>query len=55
MVASENLHLEQLDVKIAFFHGDLEKEIYMFQPEGFKVQGKENQVCRLTKSLYGLK
>ena len=51
MVASENLHLEQLDVKTSFLHGDLEKEIYMYQLEGFIVQGKENLVCRLTKSL----
>ena len=55
MVASENLHLEQLDVKTAFLHGDLEKEIYIHQPEGFIVQRKENLVCRLTKSFYGLK
>ena len=55
MVASENLHLEQLDVKTAFLHGDLEKKIYIHQPEGFIVQGKENLVCKLTKSLYGLK
>ena len=27
----------------------------MYQPEGYKVEGKESQVCRLRKSLYGLK
>ena len=55
IVAAENLHLEQLDVKTAFLHGDLEEDIYMQQPEGFTMQGKENQVCKLKKSLYGLK
>ena len=55
VVATENLHLEQLDVKTAFLHGDLEEDIYMTQPEGFEVPGKENLVCRLHKSLYGLK
>lgn len=55
LAASLNLEVEQLDVKTAFLHGDLEEEIYMEQPEGFKVKGKENLVCRLKKSLYGLK
>ena len=55
MVASENLHIKQLDVNTAFLHSDLEEGIYMHQPERFIVQGKENPVCRLTKSLYGLK
>jgi ATP-binding cassette subfamily B (MDR/TAP) protein 1 len=37
IVGAENLHLEQLDVKIAFLHGDLGKDIYMQQPEGFAI------------------
>ena len=49
-----DLHLEQLDVKTAFLHGELEEEIYMLQPEGFAETGKENLVCRLNKSLYSL-
>ena len=49
------MHLEQLDVKTTFLHGDLEEEIYMQQPQGYDVKGKEKLVCRLKKSLYGLK
>ena len=52
-VAAENLHLEQLDVKTTFLHGDLEEDLYMIQPEGFIVQGQENLVCKLRKNLYG--
>ena len=55
LVATLDLELEQLDVKTAFLHGDLEEEIYMVQPEGFQVKGKEHMVCRLKKNLYGLK
>ena len=49
------MHLDQMDVKTAFLHGDMDKEIYMKQPERFVVPGKEQMVCKLTRSLYGLK
>ena len=48
IVTSENLHIEQMDVKTTFLHGDLDKEIYMKQPEGFVALGKEHMVCKLT-------
>nr|AAT44282.1 putative polyprotein [Oryza sativa Japonica Group] len=55
IVAMHDYELEQMNVKTAFLHGELEEDIYMEQPEGFVVPGKENLVCRLKKSLYGLK
>ena len=44
-----------MDVKTTFLHGDLENEIYMKHPEGFAVKRKKELVCKLKKSLYGLK
>ena len=55
LVAHRDLELEQLDVKTTFLHGNLEEEIFMEQPEGFKKPGTENLVCKLKKTLYGLK
>ena len=55
LAVSLNLEIDQLDVKTAFLHGDVEEEIYMVHPEGFSVKVKENFVCRLRKSLYGYK
>ena len=55
MVAVENLHIEQLDVKTMFLHGDLEEEIYIMQPKGFMIVSKKSFKCKLKKILYGLK
>ena len=55
IVACLDLEIEKLDVKTAFLHDDLEEDIYMDQPEGFGVKGKEYLVCKSKKSLYGLK
>lgn len=45
----------QMDVKSAFFNGELQEEVYVEQPPGFKVLGSEGKVYKLRKALYGLK
>ncbi|KAL0445836.1 UNVERIFIED_CONTAM: hypothetical protein Slati_1711500 [Sesamum latifolium] len=45
----------QMDVKTAFLNGFVEEEIFMDQPEGFTAVGEEQKVCRLQRSIYGLK
>ena len=45
----------QMDVKTAFLNGNLEESIYMAQPEGFIKKGQEQKICKLQKSIYGLK
>ena len=55
LVAKNNWELQQLDVKTAFLHGELEETIYMEQPQGFIKPRDEDKVCCLKRSLYGLK
>jgi len=55
LVAHYDLELHQMDVKTAFLNGDLEKDVYIDQPVGFIKEGKEHMVCKLKKSIYGLK
>ena len=55
LVAHYDMELHQMDVKTAFLNGDLHETVYMAQPEGFAMEGKEHLGCRLKKSIYGLK
>jgi len=55
VIVAFDFQVEQMDVKTTFLHGDLEEEIYMKQPEGFAVKSKKELVCKLKKSMYGLK
>ncbi|GKU97061.1 hypothetical protein SLEP1_g10245 [Rubroshorea leprosula] len=45
----------QMDVKTAFLNGHLQEDIYMDQPDGFISKRQEHKVCKLKKSIYGLK
>ena len=55
VAASLNYEIWQMDVKTAFLNGNLEENIYMRQPEGFIAKGEEHMVCKLQRSIYGLK
>ena len=55
MAAMRSWPLFQLDIKNAFLHGDLPEEVYMEQPPSFVVQGESGLVCKLRRSLYGMK
>jgi len=55
IAAHYDYEIWQMDVKTAFLNGYLEEEIYMAQPDGFIQKGQEHMVCKLLKSIYGLK
>ena len=55
IVANLNLELYQMDVKTAFLNGELDEEIYMDQPIDFVTKVQEHKVCKLKRSIYGLK
>ncbi|RVW34837.1 Retrovirus-related Pol polyprotein from transposon RE1 [Vitis vinifera] len=55
LAVNQDWCLQQLDIKNVFLNGDLEEEVYMEIPPGFEESMAKNQVCKLQKSLYGLK
>jgi hypothetical protein len=55
LVVHYDLELHHLDIKTAFLNWDLNENIYMAQPKGFVMKGKEHMRCRLKKFIYGLK
>ena len=55
LAASRGWEIHHLDVKTVFLHGESKEEVYVNQPEGFEIKGKEEKVYKLNKALYGLK
>jgi hypothetical protein len=55
LAASMGWSLHQMDVKTVFLNGVIEEEVYIEKPQGFEVHQRETHVCRLKKTLYGLK
>ncbi|KAM1193139.1 hypothetical protein ACFXTH_013411 [Malus domestica] len=55
IAAYHDYEIWQMDVKTAFLNGYLEEELYMTQPEGFVSKSEKTKVCKLQRSIYGLK
>ena len=55
LAALKRWMIRHLDVKSAFLNGEIEEVIYVQQPKGFAIEGKEDHVLGLRKALYGLK
>uniref|UniRef100_H3G5X7 Reverse transcriptase Ty1/copia-type domain-containing protein n=3 Tax=Phytophthora ramorum TaxID=164328 RepID=H3G5X7_PHYRM len=55
LAAKYGLKLHQMDVKTAFLNGVLDEDIYMAQPDGYVDEDHPDHVCKLKRSLYGLK
>nr|GEU71554.1 ribonuclease H-like domain, reverse transcriptase, RNA-dependent DNA polymerase [Tanacetum cinerariifolium] len=55
LAAYHGWQVHQLDVKLAFLHGDLKEDVHVTQPKGFIQQGNSGKVYKLTKALYGLR
>lgn len=55
VAGKKQLALKQYDVRTAYLNGTVEEELYMQQPPGFAVPGHEQKVCKLHKSIYGLR
>jgi hypothetical protein len=55
IVAEMWWRIYHMDVNTAFLNGIIEEEVYIEQPQGFEVHGRDSHVCSLKKALYGLK
>ena len=55
IAAHYDYEIWQMDVKTAFLNGNLDEEIYMMQPKGFIAKNQKHMVCKLKRSIYGLK
>jgi hypothetical protein len=55
IVAYFDYEIWQMDVKTAFLNGNIEEELYIVQPEAFVDPKDANKVCKLQRSIYGLK
>lgn len=55
LAGHKNAQVHQMDVNTAFLNSDIEEVVYVKQPEGYEIPGKEDFICLLNKALYGLK
>ena len=55
LAGRQTVEIHQMDVNTAFLCSDIDEVVYVEQPEGYEIAGKEDWVCLLNKALYGLK